>query len=39
MKRITMSQAERDRPDYSNRARDQKVTQREAAKKMGATER
>jgi hypothetical protein len=26
MKRIAMSQAERDRPAYSNRARDKKVT-------------
>jgi transposase len=39
MERIAMSQEERDRLDWLKRARDRKMTQREAAEKMGASER
>ena len=39
MERIAMSQAERDRLDWLKRARDKKMTQREAAEKMGVSER
>jgi transposase len=39
MERIAMSQQERDRLEWLKRARDGKVTQREAASKMGVSER
>ena len=39
MERIAMSQGERDRLDWLKRARDKKMTQREAARKMGVSER
>lgn len=39
MERIDMSQGERDRLDWLKRARDGKMTQREAAERMGVTER
>ena len=39
MERIAMSQEERDRLDWLKRARDKKMTQREAAEKMGVSER
>jgi len=39
MERIGMSQGERDRLDWLKRARDKKMTQREAAVKMGVSER
>jgi len=39
MERIAMSQGERDRLDWLKRARDKKMTQREAAEKMGVSER
>src|SRR3984885_12640735 len=39
MERIAMSQEERDRLDWMKRARDGKMTQREAAERMGVTER
>jgi transposase len=39
MERIGMSQEERDRLDWLKRARDKKMTQREAAERMGVSER
>src|ERR1700692_743509 len=39
MERIAMSQEERDRLDWLKRARDGKMTQREAAERMGLSER
>src|ERR1700684_2712558 len=39
MERIAMSQEERDWLDWLKRARDGKITQREAAERMGVTER
>jgi transposase len=39
MERIEMSQEERDRLDWLKRARDQKMTQREAAERMGVSDR
>lgn len=39
MERIAMSQEERDWLDWLKRARDQKMTQREAAERMGVSER
>jgi len=39
MERIAMSQQERDRLDWLKRARDGKITQREAAQRMGVSER
>src|SRR5947209_7201685 len=39
MERIAMSQEERDRLDLLKRARDGKITQREAAERMGVSER
>jgi transposase len=39
MERIEMSQEERDRLDWLKRARDRKMTQREAAERMGVSER
>ena len=39
MERIEMSQKERDWLDWLKRARDKKMTQREAAEKMGVSER
>jgi len=39
MERIAMSQKERDWLDWLKRARDQKMTQREAAERMGVSER
>lgn len=39
MERIAMSQEERDRLEWLKRARDGKMTQREAAERMGASER
>src|ERR1700694_1715240 len=39
MERIAMSQEERDWLDWLKRARDGKMTQREAAEKMGVSER
>jgi len=39
MERIAMSQEERDWLDWLKRARDGKMTQREAAERMGVTER
>jgi transposase len=39
MERIAMSQQERDWLDWLKRARDRKITQREAAQKMGISER
>ena len=39
MERIAMSQEERDRLDWLKRARDGKMTQREAAERMGISER
>src|ERR1700687_4864411 len=39
MERIAMSQEERDRLDWMKRARDGKMTQREAAERMGVSER
>ena len=39
MERIAMSEEERDWLDWSKRARDGKMTQREAAERMGVTER
>ena len=39
MERIAMSQEERDRLEWLKRARDSKMTQREAAERMGASER
>jgi transposase len=39
MERIAMSQGERDWLDWLKRARDKKMTQREAAEKMGVSER
>jgi len=39
MERIAMSQDERDRLDWLKRARDGKMTQREAAERMGVGER
>ena len=39
MERIEMSQEERDRLDWLKRARDKKMTQREAAEKMEVSER
>jgi transposase len=39
MERIAMSQGERDWLDWLKRARDKKITQREAAEKMGVSER
>jgi DNA-binding Lrp family transcriptional regulator len=39
MERIAMSQEERDRLEWLKRARDGKMTQREAAERIGVTER
>jgi DNA-binding Lrp family transcriptional regulator len=39
MERIGMSQEERDRLDWLKRAQDGSMTQREAAQKMGVSER
>src|SRR5271163_169692 len=39
MERIAMSQEERDSLEWLKRARDGKITQREAAERMGVTER
>src|SRR5712671_3355935 len=39
MERIAMSQEERDRLEWLKRARDKKMTQREAAEKMEVSER
>ena len=39
MERIAMSQEEEDRLDWLKRARDQKMTQREVADKMGVSDR
>ena len=39
MERISMSQAERDRLEWLKRARDGLVTQRQAAEKMGISDR
>src|ERR1035437_2893479 len=39
MERIAMSQEERDKLDWLNRANDGSISQREAAKRMGVTDR
>ena len=39
MERIAMSQEERDRLDWLKRAKDGSITQREAAQKMGVSDR